>query len=227
MNPMIKTLLIEDNRSLAETIITYLELENIDCDYAETGSQGLEFGLTHPYDVILLDINLPSLSGLKVCEQLRAQGADVSVLMLTAGGTIEEKLAGFDAGTDDYLVKPFEMSELIARVKTLAKRRSGESKCLEIGPVSLNLSLKSASRDGHAINLSPTCWKILELLMRESPNVVSRQKIEASIWGDDVLPETNALKVHLYNLRQKVDKPFGNNLIHTITPHGFAFRHDE
>jgi DNA-binding response OmpR family regulator len=91
----------------------------------------------------------------------------------------------------------------------------------------LNLSLKSASRDGHAINLSPTCWKILELLMRESPKVVSRQKIEASIWGDDVLPETNALKVHLYNLRQKVDKPFGNNLIHTITPHGFAFRNDE
>ena len=85
---MIKTLLIEDNRSLAETIIAYLALENIDCDYAETGSQGLEFGLTHPYDVILLDINLPSLSGLKVCEQLRAQGADVSVLMLTAGGTI-------------------------------------------------------------------------------------------------------------------------------------------
>ena len=227
MNPMIKTLLIEDNRSLAETIIAYLALENIDCDYAETGSQGLEFGLTHPYDVILLDINLPSLSGLKVCEQLRAQGSDVSVLMLTAGGTIEEKLAGFDAGTDDYLVKPFEMSELIARVKTLAKRRSGESQCLEIGPVSLNLSLKSASRDGHAINLSPTCWKILELLMRESPKVVSRQKIEASIWGDDVLPETNALKVHLYNLRQKVDKPFGNNLIHTITPHGFAFRNDE
>ena len=227
MNQIISTLLIEDNRSLAETIIAYLALESIDCDFAATGSQGLEFALTLPYDVILLDINLPSLSGIEVCEQLRAQGADVSVLMLTSGGTIEDKLAGFDAGTDDYLVKPFEMSELIARVKTLAKRRSGESKSLEIGPVSLNLSLKSASRDGHAINLTPTCWKILELLMRESPNVVSRQKIEASIWGDDFLPETNALKVHLYNLRQKVDKPFGSNLIHTITPYGFAFRNDE
>ena len=227
MNQKINILLIEDNRSLAETVITYLSLENIDCDYAATGLQGLELALANRYEVILLDINLPSLNGLKVCEALRAQGADVSVLMLTAGATIEDKLAGFNAGTDDYLVKPFELSELVARIKTLAKRRSGESKRMQVGPLTLDLSSRSANRAGQAISLTPTCWKILELLMRESPNVVSRKKIEAYVWGDDFLPDTNSLKVHLYKLRQKVDKPFASNLIHTIPNYGFALRADE
>ena len=163
MNQKINILLIEDNRSLAETVITYLNLENIDCDYAATGLQGLELALANRYKVILLDINLPSLNGLKVCEALRAQGADVSVLMLTAGATIEDKLAGFNAGTDDYLVKPFELSELVARIKTLAKRRSGESKRMQVGPLTLDLSSRSANRAGHAISLTPTCWKILRM----------------------------------------------------------------
>lgn len=224
MTPETNVLLVEDNRSLAETVISFFKLECIDCDYAATGSQGLELALAHDYEAILLDINLPKMNGLEICEALRAQGVDVPVLMLTARDTIEDKLAGFDAGTDDYLVKPFELSELVARVKALSKRRSGQGQRLEVGPLVLDLSLKQVTRDGQLINLTPTCWKILEVLMRESPNVVSREKIRAAVWSDEDLPDSNSLKVHLYRLRQQIDKPFPTNLLHTISTHGIALR---
>lgn len=219
-------LLVEDNRSLAETVISFLELENIDCDYASTGRQGLELALAQRYAAILLDINLPRMNGLEVCEALRQQGIDVPVLMLTARDTIEDKLAGFEAGTDDYLVKPFELSELVARVKALSKRRSGQSKRLDVGPLRVDFASKIAHRDGQPLNLTPTCWKILELLVRESPNVVSRDKIEAYVWGDERLPDTDSLKVHLYRLRQQLDKPFSTSLLHTVAGHGVALRPD-
>ena len=220
----INTLLVEDNLSLAETVITFFALDDIDCDYAATGSQGLELALTHSYEVILLDINLPRMSGLEVCEVLRSRGVDVPILMLTARDTLEDKLAGFDAGTDDYLIKPFELSEVVARVKALAKRRSTQSQVLEVGELRLDLASKVASRTGQVINLTPTGWKILELLMRESPNVVSRDKIERIIWGDAGFPDSNVLKVHLYRLRQSVDKGFSTNLIQTVAGHGIALR---
>jgi len=217
-------LLVEDNFSLADTIITYLRLDGIDCDYAATGPQGLELALTNTYETILLDINLPRMNGLDVCEALRKKGVEVPVLMLTARGTLEDKLAGFDAGTDDYLIKPFELSELVARVKALAKRRSASRQRLEIGSLILDLSARVASREGQPLSLTPTGWKILELLMRESPNVVSRESIERAVWGDGELPDTNSLKVHLFRLRQQVDKPFQKNLLHTVAAHGVALR---
>ena len=220
----IQTLLVEDNLSLAETIISYFDLEGIDCDYASAGPQGLELATSNSYQAIVLDINLPRMNGLQVCEALRREGVDTSVLMLTARDTLEDKLAGFDAGTDDYLIKPFELSELVARVKALAKRRSAGGQCLEVGTLKLDLLNKAASREGQQLNLTPTGWKILELLMRESPNVVSRAKMERVVWGDTDLPDTDTLKVHLYKLRLQVDKPFQTNLIHTVATHGVAVR---
>ncbi len=220
----IHTLLVEDNLSLAETVISYFDLEGIDCDYASTGPQGLDLALSNEYETILLDINLPRMNGLEICEALRSQGVDVPVLMLTARDTLEDKLAGFDAGTDDYLVKPFELSELAARVKALAKRRSSRSQRLEVGPLALDLALKTASREGQTLNLTPTGWKLLELLMRESPNVVSRQKMENAIWSGVDFPDSNVLKVHLYRLRQQVDRPFSTKLLHTVANHGVAIR---
>jgi DNA-binding response OmpR family regulator len=220
----IHTLLVEDNLSLAETVISYFELEGFDCDYASTGRQGLDLALSNDYETILLDINLPRMNGLEVCEALRDRGVDVPVLMLTARDTLEDKLAGFDAGTDDYLIKPFELSELTARVKALAKRRSSRAQKLEVGPLELDLSLRIASREGQTLNLTPTGWKLLELLMRDSPNVVSREKMENAIWSDVDFPDSNVLKVHLHRLRQQVDKPFSKKLIHTIAKHGVALR---
>jgi DNA-binding response OmpR family regulator len=220
----VHTLLVEDNASLAQTVIAYFDLEGIDCDYAATGRQGLELALSKDYQAILLDINLPRMNGLEVCEALRNRGVDVPVLMLTARDSLADKLAGFDAGTDDYLVKPFELSELAARVKALAKRRSSLAKQLQVGPLMMDLSLKTAFREGQVIRLTPTCWKLLEILMQESPNVVSREKIQSAIWSEPDIPDSNALKVHLYKLRQQIDKPFSTKLIHTVATHGVAIR---
>lgn len=220
----IQVLLVEDNLALAETVVSYLELEGIECDFASTGKQGLELALANEYETILLDINLPRMNGLEVCEALRTNGLEVPVLMLTARDTLDDKLAGFDAGTDDYLVKPFEMGELTARVRALAKRRGQRGSRLTVGPIVLDLALKTVTREGRTINLSPTGWKLLELLMRESPNVVSREKMAGALWGDDEPPGSDVLKVHLYNLRREVDKPFATSLIQTIASHGVALR---
>ena len=218
------TLLVEDNLSLAQTVIAYFDLEGINCDYASNGSQGLELALLNDYQVILLDINLPRINGLEVCEMIRKQGVDIPVMMLTARDSLEDKLAGFDAGTDDYLVKPFELSELVARVKALFNRRSLHSMKLEVGPLVMDLSLKTVCREGQKLKLTPTCWKLLEILMRESPNLVSREKMQNTIWNEPDLPESDALKVHLYKLRQQVDKPFSIKLIQTVSSHGVAIR---
>ena len=218
------TLLVEDNVSLAQTVIAYFDLEGIDCDYASNGSQGLELALLNDYQVILLDINLPRINGLEVCEMIRKQGVDIHVMMLTARDSLEDKLAGFDAGTDDYLVKPFELSELVARVKALFNRRSLHSMKLEVGPLVMDLSLKTICREGQKLKLTPTCWKLLEILMRESPNVVSREKMQNTIWTEPDLPDSDVLKVHLYKLRQQVDKPFSIKLIQTVSSHGVVIR---
>jgi DNA-binding response OmpR family regulator len=218
------TLLVEDNVSLAQTVIAYFDLEGIDCDYASNGSQGLELALLNDYQVILLDINLPRINGLEVCEMIRKQGVDIPVMMLTARDSLEDKLAGFDAGTDDYLVKPFELRELVARVKALFNRRSLHSMKLEVGPLVMDLSLKTICREGQKLKLTPTCWKLLEILMRESPNVVSREKMQNTIWTEPDLPDSDVLKVHLYKLRQQVDKPFSIKLIQTVSSHGVAIR---
>jgi len=218
------TLLVEDNVSLAQTVIAYFDLEGIDCDYASNGSQGLELALLNDYQVILLDINLPRINGLEVCEMIRKQGVDIPVMMLTARDSLEDKLAGFDAGTDDYLVKPFELRELVARVKALFNRRSLHSMKLEVGPLVMDLSLKTICREGQKLKLTPTCWKLLEILMRGSPNVVSREKMQNAIWTEPDLPDSDVLKVHLYKLRQQVDKPFSIKLIQTVSSHGVAIR---
>ena len=219
----ISTLLVEDNQSLAETVISYFGIEEIDCDYAATGSSGLALALANEYDAILLDINLPRMNGLEVCEALRSEGVEVPVLMLTARDTLEDKLAGFDAGTDDYVVKPFELRELVARVRALSKRRSAQAQRLQVGSLVLDLSARVASRAGRILDLTPTGWKLLELLMRESPSVVSREKMENAIWTAEQ-PESDVLKVHLYRLRRDVDKPFAAKLLHTVAKHGVAIR---
>jgi len=223
----IGVLLVEDNHSLANTLVDYLELEDIACDHAATGPQGLQLAMQNDYDTILLDINLPQMSGLQVCESLRKAGVDVPVLMLTARDTLDDKLAGFSSGTDDYLIKPFEMSELIARIRALANRRSAQARVLTVGSLTMDLSTKNAMRENQQLELTPTGWRLLELLMRASPDVVSRRRIESALWPDDDIPDSDVLKVHLYRLRQQVDKPFRTQLIQTVANHGVSIRDNE
>lgn len=220
---MLKVLVVEDDIDLATAIIDYMELEDINADYAADGAVGYNLICNNSYDVVVLDLNLPKIEGLAVCERIRAQGIETPVLMLTAKDTLDDKLAGFSKGADDYLVKPFEMDELIARVKVLSKRRSGQVAKLTIKDLEFDLSSREVIRGGQAIRLSPIAIKILELLMRESPNSVSREKIIQTVWGDEQ-PDSNSLKVHIFNLRKQIDKEGFEPLIQTVPSYGFAIK---
>ncbi len=220
---MLKLLLVEDDLDLAQTLVQYLELENIICDHASNGIAGLNLINKNSYDVLLLDINMPRLDGLSLCNQLREQGNDTPVLMLTARDQLGDKLDGFSAGTDDYLVKPFEMEELVARVMALSHRRSGQVLKLSCGDLQMNLSERSVNRSGQPLKLSPTSWRLLECLMRASPSPVSREALMDAVWGEDH-PDSNSLKVHIFNLRKAIDGSFDEPLLHTISGAGFALK---
>lgn len=222
----LRVLLVEDNIDLATSLIEYLKLEIIECDHAFNGNLGLQLATEEEFDVVLLDVMVPGLSGLNICEDLRGRGVDVPVLMLTARDTLDDKAAGFSAGADDYLVKPFAMQELLMRIKALAKRRSGQVRKYIIGDLSIDLDERRAFRDGVELKLTPTEWTVLVKLAAKSPDVVKRQSLERCIWGDDV-PESNSLKVHLHKLRQKLDGPFDVPVLHTVAGVGMALRTDE
>ncbi|QTL34026.1 response regulator transcription factor [Pseudoalteromonas viridis] len=198
---MINVILVEDDLALAGNIIDYFELENIICDHAANGVAALNLIRDNHYQVIILDLNLPRMDGLQICQALRDEGDDTSVIMLTARDQLEDKLAGFATGCDDYLVKPFAMMELVVRVKTLAKRKSGEIKRLELAGLCLDLDSRDASYQGNRLKLSPTGMVILETLLRAYPNLVTRQGLLQAIWGDEQ-PDSNALKVHIHHLRK-------------------------
>jgi len=222
----LNVLLVEDDRDLAASVADYLALEGIECDHAYNGQAGLNLATDNSYDVILLDIMLPRMDGLSVCEQLRGRGIDTPILMLTARDTLADKVAGFRAGTDDYLIKPFALEELTVRTMALSRRRSGQIQKLTVADLTMDLKQKQAARDGVSLSLTPTGWTLLETLMRASPEVVSRAALCEALWHDTP-PDTDSLKVHLYKLRQQVDKPFEHTLIQTVTGHGFALRGPE
>jgi len=223
---IINVLLVEDDRDLALSIAEYLQFENIHCDHAYNGESGYNLAIKNTYDVILLDINLPKINGLTLCRQFRLRGKDTPILMLTAKDTLDDKEAGFIAGTDDYLVKPFAMKELALRIKALSKRRSNQSKKLFVADLELDLETLSVTRAGKVLNLTRTNLKLLELLMRRSPEVMSKKEIKDILWPDEV-PESDNLKVQIYQLRQKVDKPFSDQLIETLVGHGFRINKDD
>jgi len=222
----LQLLLIEDDLDLAKAIIDYLELEEIQCDHAANGIAGFTLITQNPYDAVILDLNLPKMNGLEVCEKIRSLGIDVSILMLTARDTLDDKLTGFSKGADDYLVKPFAMEELIVRAQTLSRRKSGQVTCLKVEGIELNLQAQIVMREGVELKLTPIAIKILKVLMQESPNTISREKLMRSIWGDEQ-PDSNSLKVHMYNLRKVIDSKEESKLIHTITGRGFAFKREE
>ncbi|MEZ8625654.1 response regulator transcription factor [Vibrio splendidus] len=219
----LQLLLVEDDLDLATAVIDYLDLEDIQCDHAANGLAGLNLIETNRYDAVILDLNLPKMNGLQVCENLRARGIDTPVLMLTARDTLDDKLTGFSKGADDYLIKPFAMEELIVRAQVLAKRRSGQVSRLSVSDLEIDLKQHQAYRANLPLKLSPTALKILEVLMRSSPNPVSRETIMQGVWGDDQ-PDSNSLKVHIFNLRKQVDAEQDNKLLHTIAGKGFAIK---
>ncbi|VEL95360.1 DNA-binding response OmpR family regulator [Alteromonas sp. 76-1] len=218
-------LIVEDDIDLAAAILDFLELEDIRSDHTDNGETALSLIRQHPYDVIVLDINLPRVSGLEICSVIRNEGNDVPVLMLTAMDTLKDKITGFEKGADDYLIKPFDMEELIIRCRVLAKRRSGQVTQMSVGPLVYKLENDAFYRDGKAIKISPIGMRILEVLMRASPSIVPREKLINDVWGDDA-PDSNSLKVHLFNLRKQLDAGFSPKLLHTIPGKGIVLREE-
>ena len=212
-------LIVEDHYELASTLCEFLEEHGFVIDHARNLDAARNLLRQHPYHILLLDINLPDGSGYDLCEWLRTeQSLDLPVLMLTARDTLDDKLKGFASGTDDYLVKPFDFNELVVRVRALIKRSLGEvsNSQLQIHDLILDSARQSLSRAGQSIELPPIQFKLLKLLMRNSPKVMTKQEIIMALWGD-AEPESDALRSHIYNLRKMVDKPFNQKLIHTVS----------
>lgn len=217
-----RILIIEDNADISASIYDFLESRGHTMDAAPDGVTGLHFAVKYDYDVIILDLGLPGIDGLDVCRRLREDAKrSTPVIMLTARDQLEHKLAGFDSGADDYLVKPFLLEELAARVQVLHDRRHrSATEVLRVADLSLDEGQHRVTRCGRPITLSPIGFKILAFLMLESERVVARNEIEQIVWGDDP-PDSDALRTHLSNLRNAVDKPFDKPLLHTIRGVGY------
>lgn len=221
-------LLVEDHRQLAQTVVEFLEQEGATVDYAGNTSLARELVQEHHYDLMLLDVMLPGEDGYSFCQYLRKDLAlDLPVIFMTARDQLEDKLEGFDRGGDDYIVKPFALPELAARVSALIRRQRREvtANTLQVADLELDPARQEVRRDGQLLKLSPTAFRILRILMRESPRVVSREQLEHELWGD-LVPDSDALRSHLYNLRKAVDKPFNNALLNTLPGVGFSIQED-
>ncbi len=210
-------LLVEDHKNLAEAVGNYLESCGINVDFAYDGLSGMHLATTNLYDAIILDIALPGIDGFEICTRLR-QDAHLAtpVLMLTARDQLDDKLRGFSTGADDYLVKPFDMPELEARVLALIRRQRGEldSAVYQVHDLEFNTRSMQVTRGKDRIQLSPTCLRILRILMRECPKLVTREQMEHELWGDFV-PDSDTLRSHLYKLRKAIDKPYDVQLLET------------
>lgn len=218
-----RLLVIEDNRDIAANLGDYLEDRGHTVDYAADGVTGLHLAVVNDFDAIVLDLNLPGIDGIEVCRKLRQEGRkQTPVLMLTARDSLDSKLAGFESGADDYLVKPFALQEVEARLQVLARRtKANVPRTLVIADLEFNLDTLEVRRAGESIQLNPTALKILQALMEASPSVVTRNELETRVWGEE-LPDSDSLRVHIHGLRAAVDKPFGKALIQTR--HGIGYR---
>jgi DNA-binding response OmpR family regulator len=218
-----RVLIIEDNPDIAANLGDYLEDHGHTVDFAGDGITGLHLAVVNDFDSIVLDLALPGMDGLEVCRKLRSEaGKETPVLMLTARDRLEDKLAGFDTGADDYLVKPFELQEVEARLNVLAGRgRRRNRRELKVGDLKFNLDTLSVNREGEEIYLNPIGLKLLQCLMGSSPNVVSRAELEMEVWGEE-MPDSDSLRVHIHSLRSAIDKPFSSNMIQTR--HGIGYR---
>jgi len=219
----LRILLVEDQAELAASIIDFLESQGHRLDYAADGRQGLELALGNNYDVVLLDLRLPRLDGLGVCRELRATSElHLPVLMLTARDTLDDKIAGFDAGADDYLTKPFALEELLLRCNALGRRHQlHDSQLLAIGELSIDRRQRTATRAGQPLDLHHTPFDILVALAEAHPAVMTRSELADRIWGDEP-PASDALATHIYSLRQALDRPFDAPMLKTL--HGVGFR---
>lgn len=224
-----KILLIEDEPKVASFIKKGLEEQNYEVDQAYDGNMGIKLALQKEYDVIILDIILPNMNGLDVCREIRRHNSTVSILMLTALGTTDDKIVGLDAGADDYLTKPFEFKELLARIRAISRRSSenngGEK--LSIADLEMDVMRKTVTRSGKPINLTAREFALLHYLLRNRGRVVSRVDITEQVWETSFDTGSNVIDVYINFLRKKVDKGHSSRLIHTLVGMGYVLKEQD
>ena len=227
---MLQVLLIEDEQRIAELIKRGLQEQGFNVMVAYDGETGKKLALNNHYDIIITDIVLPLISGIDLCKEVRLQKPNIPIIMLTALGTTNDKVEGFDAGADDYLVKPFDLRELHVRIRALLKRSNSNVNAkgfiLKYADLELNLHTKIVKRHNTEISLTPKELKLLEYMLQNTERVLSRTEIAENVWETTFDTGTNFIDVYINYLRKKIDRDFNVKLIHTKPGLGFIFKKD-
>ena len=219
-----RILLVEDEKNVAAFIKKGLEEETYTVNVAEDGPEGLLMATSADFDLIILDIMLPGMNGIEVCKTLRAKGINKPILMLTAVDSVERKVEGLESGADDYLVKPFAFTELLARIKALLRRAPDIVSELALSDLRIDLLSRRVYRGNKEVVLTLKEFSLLEYLLRNKHRVLSRTQIIENVWGYDFSPGTNIVDVHIRSLREKVDAGFESKLIHTVRGTGYIMK---
>jgi len=224
-----RVLIVEDERKISAYVKRGLEEQGYAVDAAYTGREALDWLETVEFDLIVLDVLLPKLDGIEVCRRLRQRGFRTPVLMLTARDAIDDRVTGLDAGADDYLVKPFAMRELLARLRAIIRRTADAPKTtiLQVGDLKLDILTHRAQRGGQSIELTTKEYGVLECLMRHPEQVLSRTTIAEHVWSYDIFNQSNVVDVYIRNLRRKLDDPFDTRLIRTVRGSGYRISAEE
>ena len=219
-----KVLIVEDDSETAAYIANGLAEKGYTVDHADNGRDGMHLALTESYDVLIVDRMLPEIDGLSMVKRIRAADIDLPVLFLTALGGVDDRVTGLEAGGDDYLAKPFVFSELLARLRALSRRPPLASvvSSLQVEDLHMDLLKRTVTRRGEPIDLQPREFRLLEHLMRQPGEIVTRTMLLEHVWGFHFDPHTNVVETHISRLRAKVDKPFGAPLIHTVRGSGYS-----
>jgi DNA-binding response OmpR family regulator len=220
-----RILVVEDEHGIADNIAEYLRQYSFAVDTAYDGDEGLKMARAHSYDIVLLDWMLPGTDGLTVCKTLRKEYPQLGIIMLTAKDSVDDRVSGLDTGADDYIVKPFALKELMARIQSLLRRNyrnQSDGHKLTVGDLTLDLDTQQAERGGTSIKLTRKLFQILELLMRNENRVVSKAEIEAHIWDASAELWSDVVRSHMQKIREKVDRDFPKKLIQTV--HGTGYR---
>jgi len=222
-------LIVEDNQRMAELIQRGLEDVGFTTTIVYDGEMALKLALRNTYDLIISDVILPKLNGLDFCKEIKNKKPNLPIIMLTALGTTDDKVEGFDSGADDYMVKPFEMRELVARIKALSKRNFNQPNeyILKYNDLEMNLHTKIVTRENKEIELTPKEFRLLQFMIENSERVLSRNEIAEKVWDTHFDTGTNFIDVYINYLRNKIDKQFNKKLIHTKTGQGFILKKNE
>ena len=220
-----RILIAEDEELLGKALLKGLGETGHECTWRRTGTAALETALQWSPDAMILDLMLPEMPGLEVLKQLRSKNNKTPVVVLTALGSVDERVAGLRTGADDYLVKPFAFAELLARLDAVTRRSSADSaRVLKVGPLSLDLSTRRITREGKEVELTPTEFSLLEYLMRHAESVVTRRMLCEHLWHADWEGVTNVIEVHINRLRGKIDRDYAVPLLHTVRGRGYIIR---